>query len=325
MKKIITTLTLVCMMLSCIPSVSAKTVEEEAEVLYNLGLLKGTGGGFSLESLQLDRNATRAEMCTTIVRMLGKEEKAQYQQNPHPFNDVPDWAAANIGWLYENSLVNGVSDLYFGAQDIATVKQFSAMLLRVLGYYDSDGDFSYEDAVNFAMSKGLLTSDIANYWELSRSHMITMCYRALSTNIKNSSRLLSRKLCDEGALNENLALQYGVLSTPTLSDSFASVPETVGKIAGMKYNGDFVIRFDTPVEHYGVRVFMKELPSGAMRETSFEKGEIRYRNGEAAGYISDLRVHGLDTSKNYSFIVLKTTSEDANYTILGKSSVCDIY
>lgn len=327
MKKIISIIVSVFISFSLLPSVFAASVEEQAKVLYDLGLLKGTQSSFSIEALRLDRNSTRAESCTTIVRMLGKEEKAHYQQNPHPFNDVPAWASDYIGWLYENYLVNGAGASYFGAQDITTVQQFSTMLLRVLGYDDSQGDFSYDNAVNFALSKNLIDSNIASHWELSRSDMITMCYTSLRLNIKNSNRTLARKLCDEGAINESLAKSLGILSTPTLSDSFPDVPENLGNIQVSALSNSINIHLLNDVEHFGIRIFMKEDNSGVIKEIKssgnvyFEKGTITYKNGGAAGYISDLYIYGLDSSKKYSFIVVKTSSEGDFYMTTGKSSV----
>ena len=330
MKKIISFLLAFVVSLSFSTSVFSSGVEEKAKVLFDLGLLKGTGTEFSIESLQLERNATRAEICTTIVRMLGKEEKSHYQKNPHPFTDVPEWASDYVGWLYENYLVNGVSNTYFGAQDIATVKQFSTMLLRVLGYDDSAGDFTYDTSVNFSLSAGLINSDIASKWELSRSDMITMCYNALQLNIKNSSRTLAKKLCDEGSLNKALAEQYGILSSNTLSHSFSDVPENLGPITASKDGSLVDIHILNDAEHYGLRIFMQESNSGIIQEIKssgdiyFTKGEITYKNGGAAGYVSHLYIHGLDLNKNYSFIVLKTSSEGELYLTTGKSSVAEI-
>lgn len=327
MKKLLSIFMSLSLIFSLTTGVFGASIEEKSKTLYDLGLLKGTGSEFTIESLQLGRNATRAEICTTIVRMLGKEKKSHYQQNPHPFSDVPAWASDYIGWLYENYLVNGVSNTYFGAQDIATVKQFSTMLLRVLGYSDSEGDFSYDAAVSFAQNKGLVDSAIASHWELSRSDMITMCYNALRLNIKNSNRTLAKKLCDEGAIDKSLATSTGILSTPTLSDSFPDVLENLGKISVSQNGNSFNIHFAQDVEHYGVRVFVKEGNSGILREiktsgnTYFTKGNIEYKNGGAAGYISDLYIYGLDISKKYSFIVIKTTSEGEFYQTVGKSSV----
>ena len=306
----------------------ANTTIEKAKTLYDLGLLKGTGSSFSEDNLDLDRNATRAEACTTIVRMLGKEEKANYQQNPHPFNDVPQWASNNIGWLYENYLVNGVGDTYFGAQDIATVQQFSAMLLRVLGFSDSKWDFAYDNATQFASDYGLIPPNLTWQYELSRETMVIMCYNALKSNIKNSNRKLIKKLCDEGAVSTYVAESSGILKPPSLSDAFPGVEETLGNIRVYNRGNYYEIQFRNPAEEYGLRIFVLE-DGGIMKEISlhgndeyFTKGEISYFGGGKAGFLSSLYVYGLDMGKPYSFIVVKTSSEGSNYETYGKSSIC---
>ncbi len=311
-------------------AIAAPTLEEKARTLYDLGLLKGTSTEFSMESLELDRDATRAEVSVTIVRMLGKEKKAAYQENPHPFHDVPDWASDYVGWLYENYLVNGVSETRFGAEDIASVGQFSTMLLRVLGYDDAAGDFSYEAAVPFAQNAGLLDDEIATHYELSRRDMIAMCYNALTLPIKNSHRLLAAKLCDEGALDKALAESTGLLKPPSLSDAFPDVPETLGNMTASWEGTLLRLTFDEPVEEYGLRVFMRVEDNTALVEVpfdgefSFDKGEILYQSGVAAGYVNDMVVYGLTPGAKYSFIVLKTTSEGTLYHSTGKSKPADI-
>lgn len=326
MKKSILSIALIIAVCLSQITVFAGSTIDNAKVLYDMGLLKGSGSSFSEESLELTRNATRAEACTTIVRMLGKEAKANYQQNPHPFADVPQWASNNIGWLYENYLVNGVSDTYFGAGDIATVQQFATMLLRVLGFNDSEGDFSFNTAVDTAKNYGILNAAMANRYELSREDMINMCYNALILNIKNSNRKLIAKLCDEKAVNKQLAENNGLLKEPTLSDSFANIPENLGQITVINSGGHYRIKLATPAEEYGLRVYVKE-DGGLMKEIPYygdeymQKGKISYPGGSAAGYVSDITVYGLDTSKTYSFIVIKTTSEGEFYQIVGKSTV----
>lgn len=128
--------------------------------------------------------------------MLGNDEKARYQKNPHPFYDVPKWASDYVGWLYENYLVTGHSDTYFGANDTATLSQFCAMMLRVLGYYESEGDFEYNNAVSFALSVGLIDQSMVYKYELVRSDMVKICLKSLSLPMKNSYRILAEKLRD---------------------------------------------------------------------------------------------------------------------------------
>ncbi len=321
-KKMALLLAVICLLLPL--AANAGTVEN-ARVLYDLGLLKGTGTEFSEAGLELARNATRTEICITVVRMLGKEQKVDYQQNAHPFSDIPAWGANAVGWLYENYLVNGVSDTYFGAQDIATVQQFATMLLRVLGYNDAAGDFSYENASAFAVGVGLLDEATAMKWELSRSDMMDMCYKALRLPIKNSKRLLIQKLCEEGAVDSAEAAETGILTPPSVSDAFASVPENLGDITVHRENGFFRIQLLTPLEHYGVRVFIQEKDGGGVIEVKYdgllhmEKGKIEYIGGGDAGYIREIFIYGLDESRAYEFIVVKTTSEDALYLTTGKS------
>lgn len=324
---------IICVLLAVLTTFSGTVVfadqtVERARVLYDLGLLKGTGSSFSAEGLELSRNATRAEASVTIVRMLGKEAKADYQQNAHPFGDVPSWASNYVGWLYENYLVNGVGDSYFGANDIITVQQFSTMLLRVLGYDDSRWDFTYENAVNFAFGISLVDGEIASHWELSRKDMINMCYNALMLNIKNSSRPLIRKLCDEGAVSENVASASGIMKGQSISDMFANVPNTLGDIYVEDIGYGYCINFERPAEEYGLRVYVKDVDGSAIKEAAIgnmsgsvrmEKGEIFYPSGSRAGYVNELYIYGLDMSKTYSFIVIKTSSEDTLFDIFGKS------
>lgn len=327
MKKVITLLLMISILFSTV-NVMAYDINSEAKALYEIGMLKGTAGSFSVDNLELDRYATRSEVCVTVIRLLGKEEKALYQKNTHPFKDVPDWATYYVGWLYENYLVNGLSDTYFGGNDSATVRQFSAMLMRVLGYDDSEGDFEYSKVVKFAYEKGILRSS-SDPGYLTRELMIDMSYRALTANIKNSSRKLIDKLCDEKVVKESLAISLGLKKEASISDSFANLPENLGGISVKKSGDAFKISFDSSVEHFGVRVFVKEKGTGSIREIAYDgdaylkKGTKTYKNGGSAGYISEIYVYGLDLSGKYEFIVIKTSSESSSYQMVSKSGVAE--
>ena len=331
MRKITALLLVLILVLSAVQC-CAISIEDKSATLYELGLLKGTGSGFEIENLELNRHATRIEMCISVVRMLGKEEKALYQKNPHPFTDVPAWASHYIGWLYENYLVNGNTDTYFGAQETATVQQFATMLIRVLGYSDKKGDFSYNSAIDFAKHNGIIKYNAANGENLLRSTMFDMCYNALTVNIKNSARTLITKLCDDYAIDSAKAAELNLLKAKTISDSFAGVDETLGKIKVTKSGSRYVISFVREAEHFGLRVYAMEKGTGITREISLntneavymKKGEISYYNYDPAGYVSQLYVYGLDQSKNYEFIVIKTTSEGSSYLTVGKSQAGEV-
>lgn len=331
MKRYLAVLLALIMIFSALPC-SAVNVIEKSTALYELGLLKGNGGEFDTTTLELNRHATRTEMCITIVRMLGKEEKALYQKNPHPFYDVPDWASDYIGWLYENFLVNGNTDTYFGAEENATIQQFSAMIMRVLGYSDKKGDFTYDLATEFAKKKGVILYGTSGSDDMLRSAMFDMCYNALTVNIKNSSRTLIEKLCEDYSVDSSVATRLNLLKEKTITESFAGLDETLGKITASVSGTRHLISFQRPVEHYGLRVYVMEKGTGIVKSVSLkvndpvymQKGEIKYNNYDPAGYVSELYVYGLDKTKKYEFLVIKTTSEGDSYLTVGKSKVGEV-
>ena len=62
--------------------------EAQAQMLYDLGLFRGTEKGFELE-----QPMTRAEAAVMLTRFLGAEQTALEGAWTHPFTDVPEWAA----------------------------------------------------------------------------------------------------------------------------------------------------------------------------------------------------------------------------------------
>lgn len=58
--------------------------EAQAQMLYDLGLFKGTDKGFALE-----KSMTRAEASVMLTRLLGAEKTALAGNWKHPFTDVP--------------------------------------------------------------------------------------------------------------------------------------------------------------------------------------------------------------------------------------------
>ena len=76
MKRVLSALLAVCLLLAMIPAAYAAQTEaaEAADTLYALGLFKGTGTDADGKPVfDLDRAPTRAEAVTMLVRLLGKE------------------------------------------------------------------------------------------------------------------------------------------------------------------------------------------------------------------------------------------------------------
>ena len=97
----------------------------------------------------------------------------------------------------------------------------------------------------------------------------------------------------------------------------------------VKKDGYIRLKFDSPIEHYGIRVFYTSSSTPSAVQLSFdtsdpkhfEKGGISYLNGGSAGYISYVNVYGLENESNLKFIVIKTSSEGELYDISVKTNI----
>lgn len=162
--------------------------EAQAQMLYDLGLFKGTDKGFVLE-----KSMTRAEASVMLTRLLGAEKTALAGNWKHPFTDVPQWADKYVGWLYQNGLTKGVSATLYGSQRNVTCGQYCIFLTRA--HLDADSyqgtAFVDNDEVRQTDEEGFIRGDA-----------VSLSARLLSTNYaKNgdeSDRSVAEKLIDDG-------------------------------------------------------------------------------------------------------------------------------
>ena len=162
--------------------------EAQAQMLYDLGLFKGTDKGFALE-----KSMTRAEASVMLTRLLGAEKTALAGNWKHPFTDVPQWADKYVGWLYQNGLTKGVSATLYGSQRNVTCDQYCIFLTRA--HLDADSyqgtAFVDNDEVRQTDEEGFIRGDA-----------VSLSARLLSTNYaKNgdeSGRSVAKKLIGDG-------------------------------------------------------------------------------------------------------------------------------
>lgn len=187
-------------MYSLIASVPVLAEENQpyAEALHMLSLFRGTKNGYELR-----RIPTRAEALAMIIRLSGKEKEALSVSYTHPFSDT-GWEESYVAYGYHNSIVKGISENKFGGGQDSSLKQYSAMLLRVLGYTESDGDFAYENAVSFATL--VLGEEISDGKEFNRGKMVELSCYALNTRRKNSSLTLGQILVKEGVFSQQMLI-----------------------------------------------------------------------------------------------------------------------
>ena len=190
-------------LLSCVLCAGASAKYEPiAEELATVGMFRGTANGY-----ELDRVPTRAEAAIMLTRLYGAENEANAEyaagKIAHPFTDVSAYASPYVAWLYTNGVVKGVTETAFDSQRACGLANYTAFLLRALGYQDG-ADFRYSDALSFVEAHGLKTSDIAGD-PFTRDNLVLMTCRGLGAKLKGEEgphgKTLSMKLLDTGRLD----------------------------------------------------------------------------------------------------------------------------
>lgn len=207
------------------PEGTALSTKEKADALYELGLFKGIGTkADGTPDYALDKTADRAAGATMLIRLLGKESKAQAQYAAgavsSPFTDLR-WEAATVTWLYANGLANGTGKTTYSGKNNISAQQFATFILRALGYSDSgsDPDFSYAQALAFAVQKQVITEEqrAAFQADFRRGGMVEMCYNALYLKMKDSNLTLLEKLTSDGIFKSSYKNNTTVAGTRTMT------------------------------------------------------------------------------------------------------------
>lgn len=195
---------LVLMVMSMGSFVSAESFADHydytnaAEYLHAKGILKGTDKGLELES-----ELTRVQGMIIYFRLLGHvlafdesdlENLLLDVDTECPFTDVPEWAWGQITYLHYLGHVKGVSETKLGSNSNMTVEQFMTLILRVLGYDDSEGDFVWDKSLDKALEIDLLADDSYDYFKnkdrFTRGDMSYLVSLALDTNLKDQDMTL---------------------------------------------------------------------------------------------------------------------------------------
>ena len=217
MKKSIGTIAVVVVLaFSLLLPAMAFNQEFIADELNALGLIRGTDDGYDLET-----PPTRGQAVVMLIRLLGLEDEALGGGRAHPFGDVPGWLSDYIAFAYENELTAGVTPTTFQPDDLCTAQMYVTFVLRALGYDDSAGDFTFAEAIPFAMSVGIIDSELAA-GSFLRNELVAVSYLALSTApVGGEYDSLLEKLVSDGAID--MAAAMPVLERFSLYEEFSLV------------------------------------------------------------------------------------------------------
>lgn len=319
-KRLFSLLIAAVLLVSLTPSALAAPAGQtmEADILYTLGLFKGGQNGY-----ELDRTVTRAEAATMIVRLSGGEAAAMKKTLETPFADLADWSRPYIGYAYTQGLVRGVDDTHFGGGKTARAADYMTMLLRLLGYNDAVGDFSYDTALLTARRLGLTT--LSNTDPFTRGDMVAASLRALTAAGKDGSslgaRLIAAGVLDAAVYNAVGLGSANELTAHEIAERFSSSVfniTTYGSQEARKLDAPFSSGSGFFITPDGVAVTCCHSIEGAQNATAtllsgevYEIERILYFDDDvdiAIVKVSTTSIDGVDTP---SFPTLQCASSDS--------------
>ena len=230
MKRLLTlllALALACSILA-LPARAADpvTAEGSAQLLYDLGLFKGTGvKADGSPEFDLNRAPTRAEAVTMLVRLLGAEEQAMQSVQAMPFIDVPDWARPYVSYAYRQGLTVGVSPDHFGSYTSVTTAQYLTFVLRAMGYADGT-DFSWSSAWTLTDKLGITGGEYTAKTAFLRGDAAVVSANALTADRKTGGQNLLEYLVGRGVITDKNMVIWGcaVVNTQAGFTSFLFYP-----------------------------------------------------------------------------------------------------
>ncbi|MEK4853679.1 clostripain-related cysteine peptidase [Paenibacillus sp. FSL H7-0756] len=190
-------------LLATTPSSAAAQSSSYAEALNHLGLFSGTENGY-----ELSRVPTRAEALVMMLRLWGKEKEVLKSTYNSPFTDT-GWESRYVSYAYTKGVVNGIDEFRFGGNRPISLNQYCSMVLRVLRYSETKGDFTYGTAVSFASI--VLGIDLTQERGFNRGTLAKISSYVLNTRPKDQLATLGQTLSTANifttqALNEARSL-----------------------------------------------------------------------------------------------------------------------
>lgn len=208
-KKILSAALSLVLVLALIPAAAYAAADEmtaAANALYQLGMFGGTGTDANGNPIfELDREPTRSEAVTMLVRLLGGAEEAQSKEWSTPFTDVEEWAKPYVGYAYAHGLTSGTSETTFGGSEQVVSAQYITFVLRALGY-QSGTDFQWDKAYELSDRLGFTNGQYegGGAWDITvsgnktikrgryflRGDIASISYNALSIKLKGTDTTL---------------------------------------------------------------------------------------------------------------------------------------
>ncbi len=221
MKKIISTLLAVFTAALCLPAYAAYSDVPEWTDYYassirlqDLGIISGYEDG----TFRPENNITRAEFTKVVVCMMDKEKDAAASAASSGFYDVQpgSWSAPYINYAVSQDILSGYSDGSFAPNRTISYAEALTILLRTLGYTETDvGYYWPNNYVSAASSMGVTAGmDYDSYAPLNRATAAILVDRTLFAKpaaSKNANTYLDTVGCK--VLEDALILDHDTSSS----------------------------------------------------------------------------------------------------------------
>ena len=175
----------------CATSVATK-YKKSAEELKSYNIIQGDSSG----DLMLDKNLKREDLIVILSRLMNDEERAKKYSSETKFTDLKSASKVYlpyINWAVSNGYIHGVTKDKFGYGDYVTVRQYQAILLRILDYTSEAK--KWDMVSDYAVTYGLMDDlDLKPDDFLNRGEMALMTTNALKTPKKGSTLSLLKVL-----------------------------------------------------------------------------------------------------------------------------------
>ena len=156
-----------------------------ADFLCKYGVFLGSDKGY-----ELDKNITRAEAVTLIIRLSGiTPENAKMV-----FSDVPDyhWAYNYINYAKNQGIINGINENEFAPDREVTGVEFMKISLSMLGYRELTIDNTLETGQKYQLISNKYLEKITSDYVIKRNDAV-ICMLAIF-NTENSDGILQKDL-----------------------------------------------------------------------------------------------------------------------------------
>ncbi|SHF29342.1 S-layer homology domain-containing protein [Caldanaerobius fijiensis DSM 17918] len=212
---------------STYPDVNGTDYATAVNALTSLGVVSGYPDG----TFGVNDNLNRAQVAKMIVLTLGLGNAADNAKSISKFSDVKpgDWFAGYVNVAASLGIVKGYGNGKFGPNDNVTYPQVLIMLIRALGYKDSDVITSPDnyilDYIVKAGQLGITDGVTVNTGVATRGDTAKLFYNALSANIVTGRNTDGSPIVSETkTLLTKLAsvATYTVLSTPSVDSSVSA-------------------------------------------------------------------------------------------------------